>query len=1041
MKKLFLGMLAIVAMIATSCVQEQDLVANTAGEAVAVSFNVGTPAMRANFSDGATATHLQYAVYDANGNILSDLTVLDGDITGGSTTVTLQLVTGNNYSVLFWAAAPNAPYTVAFGNALSEATMTVDYTAPVCSDENRDAFYTLLPIEVKGAMTVGADLKRPFAQLNIGTNDYDEATSAGYTVSHAKVATSAYTTLNFADGSVSTLVPVEFAYAAVPTAETFPVATYEYMAMNYLLMAKDPETVDVTFYYATDAQGANEKSRTVGSVPVQRNHRTNLYGALLTSLATVNVEIKPVYDEPAHNNGHLYYVEEGTYYITSGAGLVWFAEQVNNGNLLDATVVLDCDVDLASVTRSATNWTPISNSKEYAKTFRGTFDGNGHSIKNMVVEGEEVSGLFGYIYTATIKNVTIENATVNSNYFAGALVAWVNDLAGNDTLPTIIENCHVVNSNVASTPALFDGNMDGGCKVGGLIGAAWFSDATNAPVEGAKVANCSVSSTTVSAYRDLGGFIGYIEGAAVEACEVSEVSVVQDLTNGYEATVPTTVSATIGRDKGNSNTSIEVDEKTTTGTQIKSNEELKSALRANATLVLANGEYALTNCPAGLTLIGGGDNVTVDVQGQRFGVGGNVTVENVKLVHSNNGYEGFQHSETVVLKGCTIVGQPFLYGKKVVIEDCTFEQNDTDQYNVWTYSADDVTFNNCVFNCAGRCVLIYQEGDKSCNVTFNGCTFNSTTAVDGKAAVEIGSNNISNANTYTVTLNNSTATGFGNGSVSGNPLWNQKNGNRSTISVDGVFYAVAGAELVGEGLYKSGSTYSVANAEGLATLNSKLVDMSAGRNVSVEILADIDFTGKTWTPVKSHVDWNLTVNSFNGNGHTISNLTINGQAMFTIFANGHDVVFKNLTFDNAKVNSTSINSAIIVGQTYNNLLLDNVDVKNSTIVGGYKVSTLVATVYNESSSSITATLKNCDVTNTTVKALSYDFCTTGLVAFVYADDNDYVAFENCTISNVSLYGPTTYGYKAHAAIYTTGSETLFNEAEGVTVTNVTFENI
>ena len=62
-----------------------------------------------------------------------------------------------------------------------------------------------------------------------------------------------------------------------------------------------------------------------------------------------------------------------------------------------------------------------------------------------------------------------------------------------------------------------------------------------------------------------------------------------------------------------------------------------------------------------------------------------------------------------------------------------------------------------------------------------------------------------------------------------------------------------------------------------------------------------------------------------------------------------------------------------------------------------------------------------------------------MVAFVYAGDNDKVVFENCSVSDVKLYAPNVY--TAHAAIYTTGSETLFNEAEGVTVTNVTFENI
>jgi uncharacterized protein YjbI with pentapeptide repeats len=326
------------------------------------------------------------------------------------------------------------------------------------------------------------------------------------------------------------------------------------------------------------------------------------------------------------------------------------------------------------------------------------------------------------------------------------------------------------------------------------------------------------------------------------------------------------------------------------------------------------------------------------------------------------------------------------------------------------------------------------------NVSFEGCTFNAATpAGDGKAAVEIGASNLTTG-LYNVVINNCTANGFDAGSVSGSTLWNVKNGNRANVTVDGEICFVGGADAIGNGLWKSGSTYSVTNAEGLALINSKMVNNEAGVGITIELLADIDFTGKTWTPVRSHIDWKSTMNELNGNGHTISNLTINGKAMFTIFANSHDVVVKDITFDNAQVNTSDINAAIIVGQTYNNLLLENVDVKNSTVVGSYKVAALVGTVYNEGASTITATLKGCDVANTTVKSTGFDFCTAGMVSFVYADDNDKIEFENCSVSDVKLYGPAN-GYTAHAAIYTTGSETLFNEAEGVTVTNVTFENI
>ena len=261
------------------------------------------------------------------------------------------------------------------------------------------------------------------------------------------------------------------------------------------------------------------------------------------------------------------------------------------------------------------------------------------------------------------------------------------------------------------------------------------------------------------------------------------------------------------------------------------------------------------------------------------------------------------------------------------------------------------------------------------------------------------------------------------------------------VTVIGCTKLLEGDKFIADGLTKSkNGAYNVSNANGLATLNAMMADKSAGPDAVVNLTADIDFTGKTWTPVDSHADTAFEIAEINGNDHTISNLNINGQAMFTRFAGSGNVIIKNVTFDNATVNSTAINTSILTVQSYQNVLLDNVDVKNSSITGGYKVAPLIATVYNESSTTITATLKNCDVENVTVKATSYDFCTAGMLAFVYAGDNDKIEFENCSVKNVKLIAPDDT-YKAHAAIYTTGSGSLYNESEGVTVTNVTFETL
>ena len=290
-KRILIGMMAAAMVLAPSCQNDLDLAQN-AGEAAVVTFSVGTPEIATrSFSDGQTATVLQYAVYDAAGNELKDLTVTDAEI-HGSTTVNLQLTTGNTYSVIFWAAAENAPYTV----DLNAKTMTVDYTNAVSNDENRDAFYKYHTFTVSGAQTETIELKRPFAQLNVGTNDFTASKKAGYAPAYSYVKVPVSTVLNLVDGTVDQAGAVEFALAAIPTGETFPVSGYEYISMNYLLVAADKEVVDVTFGYSENAQTV-EKTRTVGSVPVQRNHRTNIYGQLLTSDVDVNVEIEPDYDE------------------------------------------------------------------------------------------------------------------------------------------------------------------------------------------------------------------------------------------------------------------------------------------------------------------------------------------------------------------------------------------------------------------------------------------------------------------------------------------------------------------------------------------------------------------------------------------------------------------------------------------------------------------------------------------------------------------------------------------------------------------------
>ena len=420
MKKLFLVLAAAFAMVA--CQTDINEVGVVGGE-VDVTFEVGTPTRA--YSDGTTATVLQYAVYEVvdkdnegTAEILTPLTVTNGEI-HGSTTVKLQLVTGNTYAVVFWAAAEGAPYDVNFGGTLGEATMTVDYTNALSNDEKRDAFFKKHVFTVKGAQTETIELRRPFAQLNIGTNDYDASANAGYIPVNSYVEVAVHNTLKLATGEVDGQATQKFNYAAINKDETFPVAAeagkpaYKYLAMNYLLVDADKETVDVVFGYS-EGDAAVAKTRTVGSVPVQRNYRTNIYGQLLTSDVDINVVIKPEYYEPAHTADALYLAAAvgGEVTLTEDVVLTSALNVQSNMtiNLNGHNITIDAAYDSVNYEASSA----IVNNAVLTLTGNGEISAtNNYTVRNngtMVIDGVTVKNGIMNFGELTVESGNISNS-------------------------------------------------------------------------------------------------------------------------------------------------------------------------------------------------------------------------------------------------------------------------------------------------------------------------------------------------------------------------------------------------------------------------------------------------------------------------------------------------------------------------------------------------------------------------------------------------------------------------------------------------------
>ncbi|WP_066020437.1 MULTISPECIES: fibronectin type III domain-containing protein [Clostridium] len=178
---------------------------------------------------------------------------------------------------------------------------------------------------------------------------------------------------------------------------------------------------------------------------------------------------------------------------TSGSGtqnnpyIISNVQQLKNMNYnLTAYYKLANDIDLSSI-----NWTPIGNNNV---PFTGVLDGDGHSIKNISMNrlGTDLSGLFGCISGATIKNLSINNVNIIGGNYTGAITG--NVIGGKIT--STIDNCYA------------NGTIVGYRCTGGLVGYAYMDGSTNI----LNITNSRSSVNVTGSGDDVGGIIGALEG-------------------------------------------------------------------------------------------------------------------------------------------------------------------------------------------------------------------------------------------------------------------------------------------------------------------------------------------------------------------------------------------------------------------------------------------------------------------------------------------------------------------------------------------------
>lgn len=176
---------------------------------------------------------------------------------------------------------------------------------------------------------------------------------------------------------------------------------------------------------------------------------------------------------------------DGSYTVTSADGLMNIAKLVNGGKS-DINITLDTDIDL-----TGKDWTSIGT--DYDNSYKGTFDGGGHTITGLTfTTNDEYAGLFGYLNRAgTVKNVVMEGVQITSNQIYGGSIGGVVGSSWGT-----IENCSV------------SGSISGTVYVGGVVGVQI----------GGSITGCS-SSATVKGMVDVGGVAGQTNSSAtLTAC-------------------------------------------------------------------------------------------------------------------------------------------------------------------------------------------------------------------------------------------------------------------------------------------------------------------------------------------------------------------------------------------------------------------------------------------------------------------------------------------------------------------------------------------
>ena len=817
MKKFLLYASAVSAMMLAGSCQKEVLSPVSEGEA-SVKFSIALPdGLQTKAMSKAESTDIVY--YEIwNSNWSRQLYPVEeagvqsayasAEVKGCKATIDLKLISDQTYNFIFWAQNEGCgAYDV---TELKNVGVNYDVIGAEGNQDKFDAFYAVKTIKVEGPVNETITLYRPFAQLNFGADEMT-TTFGNIEVTDTEIEVSGLATVfNTLTGSGEQAVtsPVTFKANGIATDEILSTGgkSYTWVTMDYMLMMEKQALVNVEASFGVKDMDL-PVTHSLTNVPLKKNYRTNVVGDLFTTDAKLQIVVDPDFNQPDMLIGEAWSrVDDFTYVINAGAPAgtlkAVLAEADAQARALatkaeDIIVTIDLAGDVDWVTEASHGSSPLLPAESLIA--RVVINGNG---KTFTATGSGVGSIrLANMAVLEFNNVNIIDKSVSYNEnaweltyleFAGLLLfqdCTFNSgiqlqAEDNDILLASFSGCQFISNEADVYCAWVSDGLVGfdGCTFKGTRGLKVHED-YGSEVAGVLVENCEFGPMSKKPGIALGTLnadteIHILDSKFIDCQAGDQKLFIYETDTDVESFEFTSKNNTI---ISTTEPVVQEDGSVVVPTPAALAEVMNAGHKS---IKLLDGTYSLATAPAGLEVVGLGEDVVLDVQNKVYGVNGAVSFENVTIKYANANYKGFQHTSQESYKNCTIVGQPFLYGEAVTFEDCTFEQESADAYNVWTYGAKKVTFNGCTFNCAGKSVLVYAEGSSNGSVvTFNGCKLNASAPVEGKAAIEIDSSLIKGE--YVVNINETEAKGFANGNVSGNSLWNNKKGTNAKVFVDG----------------------------------------------------------------------------------------------------------------------------------------------------------------------------------------------------------------------------------------------------------------